>query len=149
MLDAPMPWFVTLIGRRPIGSAFTRLVSQLGLSRDKHGGVTERWYENDEGVLVSVREGRVSSIQFFSSESPDFTGFSAQLPLALRFEMARDDVRALLGTPDHVTPAREHGVTPRAGIDRFDAASCTVAVSYSLTSGRIVVLGFERAGRRG
>jgi hypothetical protein len=119
------------------------------LSRDKQGYSRTQWYENEEGISVPIRERRVSCIQFYFSESPHFRGFSGQLPLGLRFEMTRDDVRALLGAPDHVTAAREEGVTPREGIDKFDAPSCTIAVSYSLTTGRITVLGLERAGRRG
>ena len=148
MLKKPMPWYTALLGAKPKGEKFARLVSEFKLSSvEAYGGVP--WYENDElGVSVSILDGRIHAIQFFSAENPHFKGFPGQLPLGLSFEMTRAEVRESLGDPDDVFPERPAGVARHAGIDRYCVTqSCTVAVCYSAASGRIEVLGFETRKR--
>jgi hypothetical protein len=143
MLAEPLPWYATLIGTKPKGETFDRLLSQFELSSNDDTGL--RWYENKDGVSVTISEERVHAIQFFSSENPHFTGYSGQLPLGLSFEMTRDDVRKYLGEPDDVHPERSEGAVLHAGIDRYHAPYCRVSVAYSVQSGRVEVLGFERS----
>src|SRR5262245_46324672 len=144
MLKMPLPWYTVLLGAKPEGEKFERLLAEFKLSsREDYGGVP--WYENDElGVSVSILQSRINSIQFFSSENPYFKGFPGQLPLGLSFEMTRDEVRKRLGDPDNVVPERSVGTVRHGGIDRYYTTQrCTVAVCYSATSGRVEVLGFE------
>lgn len=145
MLEAPMPWYTVLLGVKPEGEEFGRLLSQFNLSSDDDNDAGARWYENDElGVSVYILRGSMNSIQFFSSENPHFKGFPGQLPLGLSFEMTRGEVRKRLGDPDDVFPERSVGTVRHAGIDRYYTTQrCTVAVCYSATSGRVEVLGFE------
>src|ERR1044071_4557536 len=144
MNNSSLPWYAALIGHPPDGDLFSRLVSQLELSSDED---PPRWYENKSGVSVVIQGGTVHAIQFFSSESPDFTGFSEPLPLELSFAMARDEIHARLGDPDHVLPPHD-GTIPHGCIERYDAESCTVMVAHSASSGRLAVLGFERPRTR-
>jgi hypothetical protein len=144
-LKKTMPWYTALLGAKPEGEEFARLLSQFKLSSvEAYGGVP--WYENDElGVSVSISGGRIDAVQFFSSENPHFKGFPGQLPLGLSFEMTRDEVRKLLGDPDDVFPERTVGTVRHRGIDRYYVTQCcTVAVCYSAKTGRVEVLGFER-----
>lgn len=143
MLANDLPWYAALIGKKPEGEEFERLVSQLELSSDADTGL--RWYENPEGVSVSVVDDKVHAIQFFSSENAHFIGYLGPLPLGLSFEMTRDDVRRRLGEPDDVSPERQDDVTPHSGIDRYDTPVCRVSIAYSASSGRVEVLGFERS----
>lgn len=142
MNNSSLPWYVALLGHPPDGELFGQLVSQFELSSDEDPETSPRWYENESGVSVPIRGGTVRAIQFFSSEDPNFTGFSGQLPLGLSFAMTRPEIRACLGDPDEVLPPH-NGVIPHGGIDRFDAKTCTVMVAYSPSSGRLAVLGFE------
>lgn len=140
-----LPWYTALLGGDAEGEGFGRLVAEFDLSSEEEETAIVRWYENKErGVSVSIGRGKVEAIQFYSAENPNFDGFKDQLPLGLDYEMTRDEVRERFGDPDrvspaiHIRPGLEH-----SGIDRYHARDCTVVITYSSTSGRIEVMGFE------
>jgi hypothetical protein len=143
--EIKLPWYTALLSGPAEGKEFDRLVREFALSSQEDKKASIQWYLNKKlGVSVFVRKGKINSIQLYSAEHPDFEGFQGRLPLGLDFEMTRDKVHALLGEPDHVTPAVH--ICPdleHAGIDRYYRSTCTVAVSYSKASGRLEVLGFE------
>ena len=144
MNDAPLPWYVALLGHPPDGELFHRLVAEFELSSEEDPGAVTGWFENPGGVSVAIRDSVVQAIQFFSSENPNFAGFARPLPLGLSFTMTRNEILARLGDPDDVRPPHS-GTIPHSGIDRYETEACTVMIVYSARSGRLEVLGFERS----
>lgn len=145
MIETGLPWYTRLLGSEPEGERFDQLLSEFKLSSEQARDARSRWYENEnEGVSVFIGQGKIEAIQFYSAEHPDFDGFKGQLSLGLDFGMTRERVHERLGAPDNITPGRSIGPgLGHSGIDRYHADNCTVAVSYSTSSGRIEVLGFE------
>lgn len=145
MIETNLPWYARLLGREPEGEEFKRLIAEFKLSSQEESSASNRWYENENvGVSVFVCQGRIDAIQFYSDEHPNFDGFKGSLPLGLNFGMTRDKAREQLGDPDSVSPARSIGTgLGHSGIDRYNTHTCTVGVSYSMSSGRIEVLSFE------
>jgi hypothetical protein len=144
VIEANLPWYAALLGSAPEGEGFDRLLAEFKLTTEEAEKAV-RWYENENlGVSVLIRQGKIDAIQLYSAEHPDFDGFQGELPLGLDFEMTRHKVQERLGNADHVTTPRSIGPNLRhSGIDRYYATTCNVAVTYSASSGRIEVLSFE------
>lgn len=96
-------------------------------------------------LVAQLDEGLVHTIQLYAGGHHGHSQYRGPVPAGLGFDVARESVRARLGTPDASgEPSEVHPFGPMPAWDRYDLEAVSLHLEYQLDASGIRLISISR-----